>query len=48
MTQLSREVESCTPEERAKLLEVISSQAGDFRVSISTDDALAMKTELNI
>eukprot|EP00731_Ephydatia_muelleri_P012852 Em0007g162a len=48
ITQLSREVDSCTPEERAKLLEVISSQTGDFRVSISTKDALAMKTELNI
>ena len=48
MTQLSKEVEACTPEERAKLLEVISSQTGDFRVSISTEDALAMKTELNI
>eukprot|EP00731_Ephydatia_muelleri_P002046 Em0001g2046a len=46
LSQLSREVMSCTHSDRSKLLQEISAES--CVISVSTADALAMRTELNI
>ena len=46
LSQLSREVMSCTHSDRSKLLQEISAKS--YMISISTADALEMRTELNI
>ena len=46
LSQLSREVMSCTYSDRSKLLQEISAES--CVISVSTADALAMRMELNI
>lgn len=46
LAQLSREVISCSPSDRSKILKEIYRQSSV--ISISTEDALVMRTELNI
>ena len=46
LSQLSREVMSCTPSDRSKILQEVSAKS--YMISISTADALARRTELNI
>ena len=46
MFQLQDEVKACTPAEREKLL--VDLQHGGFKVAVPTDQALALKADLNI
>ena len=46
MIQLTDEVKACTPAERELLLADL--QKGGFKVAVPTDQALALKADLNI
>ena len=46
MIQLQDEVKACTPAERELLLANL--QKGGFKVAVPTDQALALKADLNI
>lgn len=46
MIQLQDEVKACTPAEREMLLEDLTK--GGFKVAVPTDQALALKADLDI
>ena len=46
MFQLQDEVKACTPAEREQLL--VDLQKGGFKVAVPTNQALALKADLNI